>query len=62
MVSELDWSVGQIVATLKKHGLDKNPLFLFRATTDRGIRGFPGKLRGRKGMTWEGGVRVPLIA
>ena len=62
VVSELDWSVGQIMETLKKHGLDKNTLFLFSSDNGPWFQGSPGNLRGRKGMTWEGGVRVPLIA
>ncbi|MBL8238955.1 MAG: sulfatase [Bryobacterales bacterium] len=62
VVSELDWSVGQIMETLRKHGLDKNTLFLFSSDNGPWFQGSPGKLRGRKGMTWEGGVRVPLIA
>lgn len=62
VVSELDWSVGQIMETLKKHGLDKNTLFLFSSDNGPWFQGSAGKLRGRKGMTWEGGVRVPLIA
>ncbi len=62
VVSELDWSVGQIMETLRKHGLDRNTLFLFSSDNGPWFQGSPGKLRGRKGMTWEGGVRVPLIA
>ncbi|MBM3769510.1 MAG: sulfatase, partial [Acidobacteria bacterium] len=62
VVSELDWSVGEIMSTLKKNGLDKNTLFLFSSDNGPWFQGSPGKLRGRKGMTWEGGVRVPLIA
>jgi len=62
VVSELDWSVGQIMETLKKHGLDKNTLFLFSSDNGPWYQGSAGRLRGRKGMTWEGGVRVPLIA
>ena len=33
-----------------------------RATTARGIRAVPGKLRGRKNTTYEGGIREPFIA
>jgi arylsulfatase len=61
VVSELDWSVGELMKTLKKHGLDKNTLFIFSSDNGPWFQGTPGKLRGRKGMTWEGGVRVPLI-
>jgi arylsulfatase A len=62
VVAELDWSMGQLVAALKKQGLDKNTLILFSSDNGPWYQGSPGKLRGRKGMTWEGGVRVPLIA
>lgn len=62
VVAELDWSVGQIMAALKKHGMEKNTLFLFSSDNGPWFQGSPGNLRGRKGMTWEGGVRVPLIA
>jgi arylsulfatase A len=62
VIAELDWSVGELIAALKKHGLDKNTLFLFSSDNGPWFQGSPGKLRGRKGMTWEGGVRVPLIA
>src|SRR5262249_54524104 len=40
----------------------KNTLFIFSSDNGPWFQGSPGKLRGRKGMTWEGGVRVPLIA
>lgn len=62
VIAELDWSVGQLMETLKKHGLEKNTLFIFSSDNGPWFQGSPGKLRGRKGMTWEGGVRVPLIA
>ncbi|MBM3786884.1 MAG: sulfatase [Acidobacteria bacterium] len=62
VVSELDNSVGEIMKTLKKHGLEKNTLFLFSSDNGPWYQGSAGRLRGRKGMTWEGGVRVPLIA
>lgn len=66
-VEEVDWSVGQILDTLRRLKLDENTLVLF--TTDNGpwaskgkAGGVSGPLRGSKGCTLEGGVRVPTIA
>jgi len=71
MVSRLDDQVGQLVATLKAQGLDEETILFF--TSDNGPQGgawkrlsdfFEGKgsLRGYKGDSYEGGIRVPLIA
>ncbi|HOC57969.1 MAG TPA: sulfatase [Verrucomicrobiota bacterium] len=67
VVEELDWSVGQVLDTLRKQGLDKNTLVFF--TSDNGpwlvkdlVGGCAGLLQGGKGSTWEGGMRVPGIA
>lgn len=60
-VEEIDWSVGQIVKTLKELGIDKRTLVVF--TSDNGPAiGSAGPLRGGKGSTWEGGMRVPCVA
>jgi arylsulfatase len=61
-VAELDWSVGQVLQALRANGLDQNTLVMF--TSDHGpwYQGSAGKLRGRKGETYEGGVRTPFIA
>lgn len=61
VVSELDWSVGQLMETLRNHKLERDTLFIFSSDNGPWFQGSPGKLRGRKGMTWEGGVRVPMI-
>lgn len=60
-VEELDWSVGEILAALKRHGLEDNTVVLF--TSDNGaVRPESNApLRGRKNTTWEGGMRVPCI-
>ena len=66
VVEELDWSVGQILETLRRAGLDKRTLVIF--TSDNGPwlpfqthGGSAGPLRDGKGTTWEGGMRVPAI-
>lgn len=67
VVEELDWSVGQVLQTLRDLGLAGNTLVFF--TSDNGpwlIRGVDGGsaglLRDGKGSTWEGGMREPGIA
>jgi arylsulfatase len=62
VLAELDWSVGEVLATLKKHDLDRNTLVMFSSDNGPWFMGSPGRLRGRKGSTYEGGVRVPFIA
>lgn len=62
VLEELDWSVGEVLGTLKKHNLDRNTLVFFSSDNGPWYQGSSGKLRGRKGMTWEGGVREPFIA
>ena len=62
-VEEVDWSVGQILKTLRQEGLEKKTLVIF--TSDNG--GDPicshGPFRGRKGgPKYEGHMRMPTIA
>src|SRR5690554_1897948 len=66
VIEEIDWSVGQILSTLKEEGLAENTLVVF--TSDNGPwliyethGGSAGLLRGGKGGTFEGGMRVPCI-
>ena len=66
VIMEIDWSVGQILETLKAHGLDENTLVIF--TSDNGPwlsygnhSGSALPLREGKGTALEGGVRVPCI-
>lgn len=67
VVEELDWSVGEILQTLRAEGLAKRTLVFF--TSDNGpwltqgrAGGSAGLLRDGKGSSWEGGMRVPGIA
>ncbi|MFP4059387.1 MAG: sulfatase [Bacteroidales bacterium] len=66
-ISEIDWSVGVIMKELEKLDLVNNTMIVF--TSDNGGEGRGGwvkgglnhPLRGHKGQTWEGGMRVPCI-
>lgn len=66
VIEEIDWSVGQILNSLKKNKLDENTLVVF--TSDNGPwlmfedhGGSAGLLRDGKGSTFEGGMREPTI-
>ena len=66
VIMEIDWSVGQILKTLKELNLDKNTLVVF--TSDNGPwlsygdhAGSALPLREGKGTAWEGGQREPCI-
>lgn len=61
-VSEFDWSVGQITATLRRLGLADNTLVIVTSDNGPWYEGSSGGLRGRKGQSYEGGFRVPLLA
>ena len=62
VMRELDWSVGQILAKLKELDLDENTLVVFTSDNGPSWGGSTGGLRGMKGRTWDGGIRVPFIA
>ena len=59
---ELDWSVGEILGTLKQLGLDEKTLVIFTSDNGPWMEGNPGYARGRKLLCFEGGFRVPFIA
>jgi arylsulfatase A len=66
VIMEIDWSVGELMKTLAKHGLERDTLVIF--TTDNGPwlsygnhAGSAGPHREGKGTAWEGGTRVPCV-
>ncbi|WP_057940234.1 sulfatase family protein [Algoriphagus resistens] len=66
VIEEIDWSVGEILTTLKENGLAENTYVIF--TSDNGPwlvfdgqGGSSGLLFGGKGTSYEGGVRVPAV-
>ena len=66
VVMEVDWSVGQILDTLKEVGVDEKTLVIF--STDNGPwlsygdhAGSATPHREGKGTAWEGGIRVPTL-
>ena len=66
VMMEIDWSVGEILKALERHGIEDNTLVIF--TSDNGPwlnygdhAGSVGSLREGKGTMWEGGSRVPCI-
>ncbi|HXE11715.1 MAG TPA: sulfatase [Bryobacteraceae bacterium] len=62
VVEEIDWSVGEVVKAIHAVGIEKNTLIMFSSDNGPWYQGSPGKLRGRKNSTFEGGVREPFIA
>ncbi len=61
-VEELDWSVGEVLRALEDRGLRERTLVIFSSDNGAWFEGSTDGLRGRKGMPFEGGQRVPLIA
>jgi arylsulfatase A-like enzyme len=66
VIEELDWSVGQVLAALEKHGLDEQTLVIFMSDNGPFLSygehaGSSGPLREGKLTTFEGGVRTPCL-
>ena len=66
VIMEIDWSVGQIMKTLKENGLEENTIVIF--TSDNGPwlsygnhAGSALPYREGKGTAWEGGQREPFV-
>lgn len=66
VISELDWSVGEILSSIKRSGIDDNTLVIFFSDNGPflsygGHAGSSGPLREGKLTAFDGGVRVPCI-
>ena len=61
-VEEVDWSTGRVLDTLRELKLDSRTLVIFTSDNGGTGRSVNAPLRGNKGSTWEGGMRVPTIA
>jgi len=66
VVEEVDWSVGQILDTIRRLGLERQTMVIF--TSDNGPwlsygdhAGSAGPLREGKGTMFDGGCRVPTV-
>ena len=76
-IEEIDWSVGQILDTLRRQGIDKDTFIVYSSdngpwdlgnATDKvkgnknhKVGGSAFPLRGYKFSKWEGGMRVPTV-
>jgi uncharacterized sulfatase len=61
-IEEIDWSLGELVRVLEERNLLANTLIVFSSDNGPWYNGSPGELRGRKGQSYEGGFRIPMIA
>ena len=61
-MEEIDDGIGQIVASLEKAEKLENTLIIISSDNGPWFLGNAGDQRGRKGNTFEGGMRVPFIA
>jgi arylsulfatase A-like enzyme len=67
VVEEIDDSVGQVLAALRRLAIDRDTLVLFASDNGPWLSygdhaGSAGPLREGKGTAFEGGVRVPFVA
>ncbi|MBW3468234.1 sulfatase family protein [Arthrospiribacter ruber] len=66
VIMELDWSVGEIVKSIREKGLEENTLIIFLSDNGPWLSyslhaGSAYPLKEGKGTSWDGGVKVPAI-
>jgi hypothetical protein len=57
----IDWNVGRLMLSLDEEDLSQNTLIIFLSDNGPNSWRWNGGMKGRKGSTDEGGVRVPFI-
>lgn len=60
-VACIDWAARVLFHELKRLGIDEETLVIFTSDNGSARHNSNGGLRGWKGTTWEGGMRVPCI-
>ena len=61
VIESLDDGVGRIIAALEQANALEDTIIIVTSDNGPWWQGDPSALRGRKGKTWEGGMRVPFI-
>jgi len=59
----IDWATDAIMQELKDRGIDDNTIIIFTSDNGSNLKfgGSNGRLKGKKGDSWDGGSRVPCI-
>jgi uncharacterized sulfatase len=62
VLRELDHNIGRVLDSINRLSLNDNTLVIFTSDNGPWFGGSTAGLRGMKGSSWEGGIRVPMIA
>lgn len=61
MCANLDWNVGRLLESLKKHDLERDTIVLFMTDNGPQHKRYNAGMRGLKGSVYQGGIRVPCF-
>ena len=61
MCENIDWNVGRITGKIEELGLSENTIIIYLSDNGPNSWRWNGGMKGRKGSTDEGGVRVPMF-